>query len=334
MFLPLLLLLVVGMSRCYQHHHLECNCGQHHVGQLGCRVILIDHQINLSHQSRSDHETILLPLLLLLLCCSCSGSFSLFKHKTEVDVGLLLLLMLLRLMLWSLLLLLLFLLPLTCLLRAESMRHAEDCLVSLVSSPRSLPLRIVLPPLAFLTVLSPLALLIIPPPLNFAIVLRKTLWFPYYPPGGRCVCALSFRPSISLLSSRYALCFFSRRRSVLLLSSRTPLAFLILSSKAVPIALYLFAHRCLYCPPVPLPIVLPPLNFAIVSSMPVSFYYYPPAGLSVCALSFRVTPKAVRQCPPANCSVCILSPARQVVFVFALPRLLGLLIVSQPARFP
>ena len=85
-------------------------------------------------------------------------------------------------------------------------------------------MRIVLPPLAFLTVLSPIALLISPPPLNFAIVLRKTLWFHYYPLGGRCVCALSFRPSISLLSSRYALCFFSRRPSVPLLSSRTPLS--------------------------------------------------------------------------------------------------------------
>ena len=91
----------------------------------------------------------LLPLLLLLLCCSCSGSFSLFKHKTEVDVSQLLLLLLLRLMLWLLLLLLLFLLQLTCLLRAESMRHAEGCLVSLSSSRRPLRLRIVLPPLVF-----------------------------------------------------------------------------------------------------------------------------------------------------------------------------------------
>ena len=147
-------------------------------------------------------------------------------------------------------------------------------------------MRIVLPPLNFLTVLPLRALLLFPPSLGSAIVFPNAAFF------------------------------------------------LILSSKAVPIALYLFAHRCLYCPPVPLPIVLLPLNFAIVSSMPVSFYYYPPAGLSVCALSFRVTPKAVRQCPPEDCSVCILSPGRQVVFVFALPRLLGLLIVSQPARFP
>ena len=91
----------------------------------------------------------LLPLLLLLLCCSSSGSFCLFKHQTEVHDGLLLLLLLLRLMLWLLLLLLLFVLPLTCLLRAQSMRHAEGCLVSLLSARRPLRLRIVLPPLAF-----------------------------------------------------------------------------------------------------------------------------------------------------------------------------------------
>ena len=214
------------------------------------------------------------------------------------------------------------------------MGHAGDCLVSLVSSPRSLPLRIVLPPLAFLTVHSPIALLISPPPLNFAIVLRKTLWFHYYPPGGRCVCALSFRPSISLLSSRYALCFFSRRPSVPLLSSRTPLAFLILSSKGVPIALYLFAHRCLYCPPVPLPIVLPPLNFAIVSSMPVSFYYYPPQAFPF-AHCPSVSPRKPFVSAPPQTARCAYFPPEGRLFSYSPSQGCSVYLLSpNPLGFP
>ena len=75
----------------------------------------------------------------------------------------------------------------------------EGCLVSLLSSRRPLRLRIVLPQLGFLIVPPPLALLIVPPPLGFAIVPPKAAWFPYYPPEGRSVCALSFRRSVSLL---------------------------------------------------------------------------------------------------------------------------------------
>ena len=43
MLLPLLLLLVVGMISCYHHLHLASYCGQRHVGDLGWRLMLIEH---------------------------------------------------------------------------------------------------------------------------------------------------------------------------------------------------------------------------------------------------------------------------------------------------
>ena len=69
-------------------------------------------------------------------------------------------------------------------------------------------------------VLSPLALLIVLPPLGFAIVLANIIWVFYYPPQG-CVCALSFRRSVSLLFVRHLLSLLPRRRFVF-----SPIAFL------------------------------------------------------------------------------------------------------------
>jgi hypothetical protein len=99
----------------------------------------------------------------------------------------------------------------------------EGCLVSLLSSRRPLRLRIVLPQLGFLIVPPPLALLIVPPPLGFAIVPPKAAWFPYYPPEGRSVCALSFRRSVSLLSPR--LLFFSGHFELRIRPSHHPRCF-------------------------------------------------------------------------------------------------------------
>ena len=41
---PCLQLVVVGRINCYHHLHLASYCGQRHVGHLGWRVLLVDHQ--------------------------------------------------------------------------------------------------------------------------------------------------------------------------------------------------------------------------------------------------------------------------------------------------
>ena len=92
-------------------------------------------------------------------------------------------------------------------------------------------MRIVLPPLNFLTVLPLRALLLFPPSLGSAIVFPNAACLPYFFFEGRSDCTLSFRPSVPLLSPRpFAYCpaaaqfryCFLDARFFLLLSPRRP----------------------------------------------------------------------------------------------------------------
>ena len=92
-------------------------------------------------------------------------------------------------------------------------------------------MRIVLPPLNFLTVLPLRALLLFPPSLGSAIVFPNAACLPYSIFEGRSDCTLSFRPSLPLLSPRpFAYCpaaaqfryCFLDARFFLLLSPRRP----------------------------------------------------------------------------------------------------------------